>query len=178
MKRIVLLPLLLLAACSGGDKDPEAPAATGGASPAASEDAAAATSDSADAAGAAGRTSRYTSLKDCKVVDDGGGEDQGTHHQRPDDHRDHPVPQLGEQPHEEQHHRHQEQAVAHPLAGLDQVGDAGPLGEHRIGGGGVGGRVGHRAEATEPRPTHPALRAARRTPTPRVLAYLRLGGRT
>lgn len=75
MKRIVLLPLLLLAACSGGDKDPEAPAATDGASPAVSEDAAAASSDSADAAGAAGRTSRYTSLKDCKVVDDGGGED-------------------------------------------------------------------------------------------------------
>lgn len=75
MKRIALLPILLLAACSGGDEHQPAPAGTEGASPAASEDAAAATSESAETASAAGRTSHYTSLKDCKVIDDGGGED-------------------------------------------------------------------------------------------------------
>lgn len=75
MKRIVLLPLLLLAACSGGGEAPPDPAASVAAGPAASEDAAAVSSEGAEAASAAQRTSRYTSLKDCKVVDDGGGED-------------------------------------------------------------------------------------------------------
>lgn len=75
MKRIALLPILLLAACSGGSEDQPAPAGTDGASAAASGDAAPAASESAETASAALRTSRYTTLKDCKVVDDGGGED-------------------------------------------------------------------------------------------------------
>lgn len=72
MIRFAALPLLLaLAACSreaGPDAAPDESgpqAETGSAEPI----------PAPDGSAAADRTSRYTSLKDCKVVDDGGGED-------------------------------------------------------------------------------------------------------
>lgn len=71
MKRIALAPLLLLAACSGGGEEPAAPADTGEADMAASEEAAAASEAPAGDA----RTSRYTSLKDCTVIDSREDED-------------------------------------------------------------------------------------------------------
>ncbi len=75
MKRIALLPVLLLAACSGGSGDQPPPSGTEGASPAMSEDAAPVPGASADPASVAGRTSRYTALKDCKVIDSREDED-------------------------------------------------------------------------------------------------------
>lgn len=75
MKRIALLPILLLAACSGGSGDQPAPAGTEGGGATMSEDAGPGPGDSADPASAAGRTSRYSSLKDCKVIDSREDED-------------------------------------------------------------------------------------------------------
>lgn len=71
LKRIVLAPLLLLAACSGGSDEPAAPAETGAPGIAASEDAAAASQTPAGDA----RTSHYTALKDCTVIDSREDED-------------------------------------------------------------------------------------------------------
>ncbi|NCU10806.1 MAG: hypothetical protein GXC70_01360 [Sphingomonadaceae bacterium] len=71
MKRIVLFSTLLLAACTGGSDDAPAPTGTDGAGAAASGDAAAATMTTGEDA----RTSHYTALKDCTVIDSRADED-------------------------------------------------------------------------------------------------------
>lgn len=69
------LPLVALAlgACSGGK--PDAPATDVALVPSETAPAEAATPVPDAAAAVTARTSQYTSLKDCKVIDDGGGED-------------------------------------------------------------------------------------------------------
>ncbi|HEX4848878.1 MAG TPA: hypothetical protein VFV30_12095 [Novosphingobium sp.] len=69
------LPLVALAlgACSGGK--PDAPATDVALVPSETAPAEAATPVPDAAAAVMARTSQYTSLKDCKVIDDGGGED-------------------------------------------------------------------------------------------------------
>lgn len=76
MKRIALLALLLMAACSGGDESAPAAAETGLAGAGTSTDAAnAAAAAATDTAASDGRTSRYTALKGCKVIDSREDED-------------------------------------------------------------------------------------------------------
>lgn len=79
MTRIALAPLVALLLASGCSEQAQPPSAE--ASPAAestsasAEPAPAASSASPSAAASDGPASRYTSLKNCTVVDDGGGED-------------------------------------------------------------------------------------------------------
>jgi hypothetical protein len=78
MKHLASLALLALAACSKGT-DPAPEAINSGEPTAIASDAAGSTQPAAPTIAApAGPVSQYTSLKKCKVIDDGGGEDWST----------------------------------------------------------------------------------------------------
>lgn len=70
----VLLLALPVAACSGERAEPSA-SESAAASVASAAETASSESPAADASGQSAPASRYTSLKACKVVEDGGGED-------------------------------------------------------------------------------------------------------